>query len=97
MLPTSYVSEQDIEYLYVKDIFDKRLQLNATEDVIDNIYKTYKGELESMTLEQSSKDRILGYLSVEEKLRKIIIRQRIFRFMKVLQRQESFWKMQDSL
>ena len=67
MLPTSYVSEQDIEYLYVKDIFDKRLQLNATEDVIDNIYKTYKGELESMTLEQSSKDRILGYLSVEEK------------------------------
>ena len=45
MLPTSYVSEQDIEYLYVKDIFDKRLQLNATEDVIDNIYKTYKGEL----------------------------------------------------
>ena len=68
MLPTSYVSEQDIEYLYVKDIFDKRLQLNATEDVIDNIYKTYKGELESMTLEQSSKDRILGYLSVEEKI-----------------------------
>lgn len=68
MLPTSYVSEKDIEYLYVQDIFDKRLQVNATEDVIDNIYKTYKGELESMTLEQSSKDRILGYLSVEEKI-----------------------------
>lgn len=68
MLPTGYLSEKDIEYLYVKDIYDKRLQINASEDVIDNIYKTYKGELESMTLEQSSKDRILGYLSVEEKI-----------------------------
>ena len=62
------IIKKDIEYLYVKDIYDKRLQINASEDVIDNIYKTYKGELESMTLEQSSKDRILGYLSVEEKI-----------------------------
>lgn len=68
MLPTSYISEKGIEYLYVRDAFDKRQQINASEDVIDNIYKTYKGELESMTLEQSSKDRVLGYLSVEEKL-----------------------------
>lgn len=68
MLPTSYVSEKDIEYLYVSDFYNNRLQLNGTEDVIDNIYKTYKGELESMTFEQSCTDRILGYLSVEEKI-----------------------------
>lgn len=50
-----------------------------------------------MTLEQSSKDRILGYLSVEEKIEENYNQTTDFRFMKVLQRQESFWKMQDSL
>lgn len=68
MLPTSYVSEKDIEYLYVSDFYNNKLQLNGKEDVIDNIYKTYKGELESMTFEQSCTERILGYLSVEEKI-----------------------------
>ena len=68
MLPTSYLSEKDIEYLYVNDFYNKRVQINASEDAIDNIYKTYKGELESMTLEQSRTNRILGYLSVEEKI-----------------------------
>lgn len=68
MLPTSYLSAKNIEYLYVNDFYNERMQINASEDVIDNIYKTYKGELESMTLEQSCKDRILGYLSVEEKI-----------------------------
>lgn len=68
MLPTSYVSEKDIEYLYVSDFYNNRLQLNGKEDVINNIYKTYKGELESMTFEQSCTERILGYLCVEEKI-----------------------------
>ena len=68
MLPTSYLSAKNIEYLYVNDFYNERMQINASEDVIDNIYKTYKGELESMTLEQSCKDRILGYLSMEEKI-----------------------------
>lgn len=69
MLPTSYLSEKDVEYLYVRDLKDERVQINASKDTLENIYKTYKGELESMTFSQSRTSRILGYLSVDEKIK----------------------------
>lgn len=68
MLPTSYLSEKDVEYLYVRNFYGNRMQINASKDTVENIYKTYKGELESMTFKQSRTDRILGYLSVDEKV-----------------------------
>lgn len=71
MLPTSYLSEKDLEYLYVRDLKGERMQINASKDTLENIYKTYKGELESMSFAQSRTGRILGYLSVEEKINSV--------------------------
>ncbi len=69
LLPTSYLSEKDVEYFYVRDLKGERMQINASKDTLENIYKTYKGELESLTFTQSRTDRILGYLNVEEKIK----------------------------
>ncbi len=69
MLPTSYLSEKDVEYLYMRDFRNERMQINASKDTVENIYKTYKGELESMTFGQSRTGRILGYLSVDKKVK----------------------------
>lgn len=67
VLPTSYLSEEDIARLYVDSFRDKYEQIDGSKDILENIYKTYKSELESMTFEQACTGRIIGYLDVEKK------------------------------
>lgn len=69
MLPTTYLKEEKVDYFYVRDFYDIRKQLNINGEMRENLYKTYKSELESMTFEQSRKNRIIGYLLAEQKVK----------------------------
>lgn len=67
VLPTSYIDFSKAEYLYTEDFVQTGEQVDAKGDAMENIYKTYKGELEGMTFAQASEERIIGYLCIREK------------------------------
>ena len=41
--------------------------MDVPQDKLEILYKTYKNELESMTFSESSKQRVIGYISAEQK------------------------------
>lgn len=65
LLPTSYQKVEDISYLYLHNFYEYRKQLDMTKGKIEELYKTYKTELENMTFQESSEKRIIGYLEAE--------------------------------
>lgn len=67
VLPTSYIAFDQTEHLYTEDFFQIGGQVEAKGDAMENIYKTYKGELESMTFAQASEERIIGCLCLRQK------------------------------
>nr|WP_317360561.1 DUF6449 domain-containing protein [uncultured Blautia sp.] len=68
IMPTYYATAEDIDFLYVIDHMGRRMQMNLQQDKLEILYKTYKNELESMTFSESSKQRVIGYISAEQKM-----------------------------
>lgn len=69
IMPTYYATTEDIDFLYVIDHMGRRIQMDLPQDKLEILYKTYKNELESMTFSESSAQRIIGYLSAEQKMK----------------------------
>lgn len=67
IMPTYYADAEDIDFLYVTDVSGRRMQLDVQRNELEILYKTYKNELEGMTFEEASDQRILGYLVAEQK------------------------------
>lgn len=67
IMPTYYADAEDIDFLYVTDVAGRRMQLDVQRNELEILYKTYKNELEGMTFEEASDQRILGYLVAEQK------------------------------
>lgn len=68
IMPTSYTTAEDIDFLYVIDHMGRRMQMDIPQDKLEILYKTYKNELESMTFSESRKQRVIGYISTEQKM-----------------------------
>lgn len=66
LLPTSYQKAEDIDYLYLDTFYESRKQIAAGRSALEEIYKTYKTELENMSFQESSRNRIVGYLIAEK-------------------------------
>ena len=67
IMPTYYATAEEIDFLYVIDHMGRRMQMDVPQDKLEILYKTYKNELESMTFSESSKQRVIGYISAEQK------------------------------
>ena len=68
IMPTYYATAEDIDFLYVIDHMGRRLQMDIQQDKLEILYKTYKNELESMTFSESREQRVIGYISAEQKM-----------------------------
>lgn len=67
IMPTYYATAEEIDFLYVIDHMGRRMQMDVPQNKLEILYKTYKNELESMTFSESSKQRVIGYISAEQK------------------------------
>lgn len=65
LLPTTYLKAEDINHLYLDNFYTQRKQVDVSGSRLEEIYKTYKTELESMTFQESAQNRIVGYLTAE--------------------------------
>lgn len=65
LLPTTYLKAEDINHLYLDNFYMQRKQVDVSGSRLEEIYKTYKTELENMTFQESAKNRIVGYLTAE--------------------------------
>lgn len=66
MLPTSYQKAEDIDYLYLDTFYESRKQISGGRSELEEIYKTYKTELENMSFQESCENRVVGYLITEK-------------------------------
>ncbi|HIX28092.1 MAG TPA: ABC transporter permease [Candidatus Blautia stercoravium] len=68
LLPTTYLKAEDMNHLYLDNFYTQRKQVDVSGSHLEEIYKTYKTELENMTFQESAKNRIVGYLTAEMEL-----------------------------
>lgn len=69
ILPTSYVEWDKIQAVYTDDFLQAGKKLEVNKEKLENIFKTYKGELESLTFAQSQEQAVIGYLTMEEQIK----------------------------
>lgn len=69
VLPTSYVDWEKIQDVYTESFLQSGKKLEVSEEKLQNIYKTYKGELESLSFAKCQEQAIIGYLRMDEKLK----------------------------
>lgn len=66
VLPTSYVDWEKIQDVYTESFLQSGKKLEVSEEKLQNIYKTYKGELESLSFAKCQEQAIIGYLRMDE-------------------------------
>lgn len=66
ILPTSYIDPEKIKEINTFSFSEAGKSLKLTENSVDTLMKTYKGELENLTFSQSRHEKVTGYMEIQE-------------------------------
>ena len=69
VLPTSYIDPENIQGIYTSSFLETGKPLDLSQNSADTLLKTYKGELENLTFLQSTEEKVVGYMELQERTR----------------------------
>lgn len=69
VLPTSYIDPENIQGIYTSSFLETGKPLDLSKNSADTLLKTYKGELENLTFLQSTEEKVVGYMELQERTR----------------------------